>query len=142
VRTDDLEGLALVRKSVGIPIEVDESVRSLSDALNIIRLGAADFISLKPFKMGGFRVLKKILGLCEAANVKCLVGTTPGSRLIEAANVHFIVSTPYIDVACEIGEFVRMQNDPVTGLEVSNGSAKIPSGPGLGVNLNLGELEA
>ena len=142
IRSDDLEGLVLVRKAIGIAIEVDESVRGLSDALNIIRLGAADFISLKPFKMGGFRVLRKILALCEAANVKCLVGTTPGSRLVEAANVHFIVSSPYIDVACEIGEFIRMQNDPVTGLEVANGAAKIPSGPGLGINLNLGALEA
>jgi L-alanine-DL-glutamate epimerase-like enolase superfamily enzyme len=141
VRTDDLEGLALVRKSVGIPIEVDESVRTLSDALNIIKLGAADFISLKPFKMGGFRIMHKIMGLCEAANVKCLVGTTPGSSLIEAANVHFIASSSYIDVACEIGEFARMQNDPVTGLEISHGVAKVPRGPGLGIQLQMEALE-
>jgi L-alanine-DL-glutamate epimerase-like enolase superfamily enzyme len=141
VRADDLEGLATVRKAVGIPIEVDESVRSLSDVLNVIKLGAADFISLKPLEMGGFRRVHKILALCEAANLKCLVGTTPGSSFIDSANAHFIASSPYLDFPCEIGESLRMQNDPVTGLKIQNGSAMIPEGPGLGIHLSLEELE-
>ena len=140
VRADDIEGLALVRKSIGIPVEADESVRNLSDVLSIIKLGAADFVSLKPFKFGGFRPMRKILTLCEAANIKCLVGTTPGSSLIDAANVHFITSSPSIDSPCEIGESFRMQNDPVTGLKITNGFANILYGPGIGINLELEAL--
>jgi len=140
LKADDIEGLALVRKSIGIPVEADESVRNLSDVLSIIKLGAADFVSLKPFKFGGFRPMRKILTLCEAANIKCLVGTTPGSSLIDAANVHFITSSPSIDSPCEIGESFRMQNDPVTGLKIINGFANILYGPGIGINLELEAL--
>lgn len=135
VRADDFEGLALVRKSTSIPVEADESVRTFSDVLNIIRLGAADFISLKPFKFGGFRPMRKIATLCESANIKCVVGTTPGSSLIDAANVHFIASLPYIDTPAEIGESFRMANDPVTGLQISNGFALVPNSPGIGITL-------
>ena len=85
--------------------------------------------------------MRKVMTLCEAANVQCLIGTTPGSSLIEAANVHFIVSSPWINFACEIGEFARMKNDPVSGLHIGNGYAVIPEGPGIGVTLNLKDEE-
>ena len=38
-----------------------------------------------------------------------------------------------MDYACEVGEFARMSGDPFTGLEVENGSVKVPEGPGCGV---------
>lgn len=137
VLADDLDGLALVRKSVAVPIEADESVRSLSDAMNLIKKEAADFVSLKPSEMGGFRKIRKILALCEAANVKCLIGTAPGSSLIDAANAHFIASSSLINLPCELGESLRMQNDPVSGLKIENGMAWVPEGPGIGIQLNL-----
>ena len=137
VPADDLDGLALIRKSVAVPIQADESVRSLSDALNLIKKEAADIISLKPSEIGGFRKIRKVLAICEAANVQCLIGPAPGSSFLDAANTHFAASCPLIGLPCELGEFLRMQNDPVSGLKIEGGMAHVPEGPGLGIHLDL-----
>jgi len=42
----DIEGLAFVRRKAGIPIEIDESVMTVKDALTVLRAGAADLISV------------------------------------------------------------------------------------------------
>ncbi|MFC1816027.1 mandelate racemase/muconate lactonizing enzyme family protein [Thermodesulfobacteriota bacterium] len=135
VNRDDIEGLAFVRENTRIPIEVDESVITLADAARIARLGAADFISVKLLKMGGIHKAKKIAAVCEAFGIGCVLGTTPGSQLIDIASAHFFLSTANIWWAAEIGEFIRMQDDPVSGLELKEGCLEIPEGPGFGVSI-------
>ncbi|MEI9478355.1 MAG: enolase C-terminal domain-like protein [Deltaproteobacteria bacterium] len=137
VKKEDIRGLAYVRERVNIPIEVDESVITLADAVRVIEAGAADFISIKLIKMGGIHRAKKVAALCEAFQLGCVVGTTPGSQMIDVANAHFIVSTPNIWWAAEVGEFVRMQEDPVSGATVKEGHLEVPDGPGFGVKQSL-----
>ena len=137
VRKEDIGGLAYVRERVHIPIEVDESVVTLADAVRVIEAGAADFISVKLIKMGGIHRAKKIVTLCEAFHLGCVVGTIPGSQMIDVVNGHFISSTPNVWWAAEVGEFVRMQEDPVSGAIINDGFLEIPDGPGFGVKVNL-----
>lgn len=133
----DIEGLALVRRSVDIPVEADESVESIADAIRVIRAEAADFVSIKLGKLGGMVNARKLAAICEAANIMCRVGTNTGGRLIEAANMHFIAATPNIDYACEVGEFARSTGDPASGLEVESGMMRVPPGNGLGLTVDL-----
>ena len=74
----DLEGMALVRKSVDTLIEADESAYSIHDVMNIIRQGAADVINIKVAKAGGLYNAKKIAALAEAAGLGCVLGTAFG----------------------------------------------------------------
>jgi L-Ala-D/L-Glu epimerase len=134
---ENIRGLAYVRERVNIPIEVDESVISMADAVRVIEAGAADFISIKLIKMGGIHRAKKIAALCEAFHLGCVVGTTPGSQMIDVVQAHFILSTPNVWWAAEVGEFVRMKEDPVSGAVIKNGCLEIPDGPGFGVKVNL-----
>ena len=133
----DYKGLAMIRKNVDILVEADESARNIHDVLRLLEMEAADFISIKPTEIGGLRNAKKISVLCEAANVGCLVGTTPGSQFVDAFHAHFIASTRMIVFGCEIGEFLRMTEDPVHGLEIKDGHIKVPEGAGVGVSVNL-----
>ncbi len=137
VKANDLKGMAMVTKSVGPKIMADESVNSLAEAMQIIETGAADVISLKFPKMGGILKAKKVAVLCEAAGLEYLVGTTPGSRLADAANVHLAASLKDLTLPCEIGEFERMADDPCTGLEIVDGFLSPPPRPGLGVEVDL-----
>ena len=54
VDADDFAGLATVRAKCRIPILADESIRSIGDALRLIQMGAADFMSIKVGHLGGF----------------------------------------------------------------------------------------
>jgi len=137
VRESDWKGMALVRKSVKARIMADESVRSATDALRIIENEAADVVSLKIPKMGGILKARKVAAVCEASGMEYLVGTAPGSRLLDAANVHLASSLRDLRLPCEIGEFERMANDPCSGLEISEGHSIPPSSPGLGVQVDL-----
>lgn len=137
VKATDIKGMALVRQSVRPRIMADESVWCSADALRIIESGAADIISLKIPKMGGIFKARKVAAVCEAAGIEYLVGTAPGSRLLDAANVHLAVSLRNLTLPCEIGEFERMANDPCRGLEIVEGFSRPPPGPGLGVEVDL-----
>lgn len=140
VRAADLKGMALVRQSVAPLVMADEAVNSATDALKIIEAGAADVISLKIPKMGGIFKARKAAAVCEAAGIDYLVGTAPGSRLLDAANVHLAASLKDLKLPCEIGEFERMANDPASGLEITGGFSSPPEKPGLGVEVDLVKL--
>ncbi len=135
VRADDFDGLAAVSHAVSTVVEADESAKSLADIFRLLQMRAVDSISIKLMKLGGIRPAKQVAGMCRAANVRCRVGAAVGSRLVNAACMHFIASTPNVDYACEIGEFARLLNDPAEGLEVESGRVRVPRGPGLGVSL-------
>ncbi len=135
VRADDFDGLAQVSRAVDTAVEADESAKSLPDVFRLLQLRAVDSISIKLMKLGGIRPAKAAAAMCKAANVRCRVGAAVGSRIVNAACMHFIASTPNIDYACEVGEFSRLLNDPATGLEVERGTLRVPDGIGLGVAL-------
>jgi len=137
VKAADLAGMAFVKQSIQPRVLADESVNSAHEVLQVIESGAADVISLKIPKMGGILKLKKIAALCEAAGVEYLIGTAPGSRLLDAANAHIAASLRDLTLPCEIGEFERMANDPCSGLEIEQGYLSPPSQPGLGVQVDL-----
>jgi L-alanine-DL-glutamate epimerase-like enolase superfamily enzyme len=74
VKRWDLDGMARVARSVGVPISSDESNTSLESALKIIRQGAASILNIKICKNGGLYRSKKIAALAEAAGIPCIVG--------------------------------------------------------------------
>lgn len=140
VKEADLQGMAVVRQSVQPLVMADESVHSSADALRIIENGAADVISLKIPKMGGIFKARKVAAVCEAAGIEYLVGTAPGSRLLDAANVHLATSLRDLKLPCEVGEFERMADDPCSGFEIMDGFACPPAGAGLGLTVDLVRL--
>lgn len=140
VRAGDLKGMARVTKAVHTRIMADESVNTFDEVMRVIETGAADVISLKLPKMGGILGAKKVAAICEAAGMEYLVGTTPGSCLVDAANLHLAVSLKNLSLPCEIGEFARMGDDPCSGLEMIEGFIAPPERPGLGVEVDLRRL--
>jgi L-alanine-DL-glutamate epimerase-like enolase superfamily enzyme len=135
VRADDLEGLALVTRTVATPVEADESAGSLEEIFRLCAGRLVDRVSLKLPRLGGLRQAALAVGLCQAANIRCRLGAAVGSRLLSAAALHFAAATPYLDYACELGEFARLLDDPVRGLEVEHGILRVPEGLGLGVQV-------
>ena len=141
VRQDDVRGMAFVRKNVNIPIMADEGVTTATDALRLIEADAMDAVSIKVWKMAGYYKSREIASVCSAANVGVHVGSTAGSQLMEALQLHFCASIPDLFAGAEIGEFESLTDDPASGLTVENGTLRVSDRPGLGVDIDISKLQ-
>jgi L-alanine-DL-glutamate epimerase-like enolase superfamily enzyme len=141
VRQDDVRGMAFVRHHVDVPIMADEGVTTATDALRLIEADAMDAVSIKLWKMGGYYKSRDIAAVCSAANVGVHVGSTAGSQLMEALQLHFCASIPNLFAGAEIGEFESLTDDPASGLTVENGSLRVSDRAGLGVDIDMSELQ-
>ena len=137
VPSDDIKGMAAVNNSVTPLVLADQSVNGPQDVSKIAKAGAAKAVSIKLLKLGGFRKSRAVVRACESEGLACHVGGTGTTRLVEAAQAHFISATPAIIVPAEIAEFEELEGDLVAGFEVANGAIAVPKGPGLGVSLML-----
>ncbi|MER2071839.1 MAG: dipeptide epimerase [Psychrobacillus sp.] len=92
----DLEGLKYVTDHTYTPIMADESVFSVQDAKQVLKIRAADLINIKLMKSGGIYHGKKINALAEANGVGCMVGSMIETKLGITAAAHFAASQPNI----------------------------------------------
>jgi L-alanine-DL-glutamate epimerase-like enolase superfamily enzyme len=143
----DHEGMAHVRRSVETLIEADESCYSLHDALALVRAQACDVLNVKLGKAGGLLAAKKIAAVAEAAGVGCVLGTAFGVGPELAAKLHLAASIPIAVDAVEFTELSLHGNvlappyDTVFGLPLEDGCLPVPTGPGLGVELDPEAVE-
>jgi L-alanine-DL-glutamate epimerase-like enolase superfamily enzyme len=132
----DLAGLASLRGRTAIRIEADESANTLEDVRRLLDAGAVDSINLKISHLGGIRPAAIAAGMCVAAGVAGRMGGgTVGSQLLAAPTLHLLTATPSLVDPSEVAEFMRLADDPASGLRVHDGVIDIPDGPGLGVEV-------
>lgn len=138
-RRGDHVGMAEVRRRSPVPIMADESVFTPQDALEVIRHGAADVLSLYPGKHGGIRATQAIARLAEAAGVPCTIGSNLEREVATAAMAHVTVATP--NLLCErfpgdlIGPVYFEEPLSSPPLRYAADRLFVPEGPGLGVAL-------
>ncbi|MEM3666020.1 MAG: dipeptide epimerase [Candidatus Bathyarchaeia archaeon] len=132
----DIEGLAMVRHAVNIPIMADESVHTPRDALQIIKKEAADMINIKIMKAGGIYRAKQIAAIAETAGMACMIGCMLETKLAITAAAHLAASTRNIQEA-DLDAPLFLSEDPIRegGIQYEDGTLKIPNLPGLGVIL-------
>jgi L-alanine-DL-glutamate epimerase-like enolase superfamily enzyme len=141
VRRDDVRGMAFVRQNVRTPIMADEGVETATDALRLIDAGGMDAVSIKLWKMGGYYKSREIASVCSAANIGVHVGSTAGSQLMEAMQLHFCAAIPELFAGAEIGEFESLNDDPASGLNVTKGKLSVSNRAGLGVDIDMNKLQ-
>ena len=136
--------MAEVRRRSNILIMADESVFTPRDALDVIRAGAADILSLYPGKHGGIRATQQFAQLAESAGLICTIGSNLEREVATAAMAHVTVATP--NLLCErfpgdlIGPLYFEQSLSVEPLRYAADRLFVPETPGLGVTLAGGGL--
>ena len=65
----DLHGARKIIESVTVPVVLDESVFSTEMLMEIIRIGAADRIVIKPSRVGGLIESRNMIVIAEAAGL-------------------------------------------------------------------------
>jgi muconate cycloisomerase len=141
----DPEALAELRRDTPFPIMADESVFTLQDAWLLTRHRAADILSVYPGKHGGIAAAAEIVAVAKAAGLRCAIGSNLELGVGTAAMLHVAAAFPEIDSdsfpADTIGPFYH-EGDLITKpLDLGPPYARIPDGPGLGVDLDEEQVE-
>ncbi len=156
VDRDDLDGMALVRKNVNVPIGACECTNTLEEVMQVIKKEAADFIHFKVSRSGGFYRGRQIVHMGKAAGLFSVGSTQLGLGIELAANAHFAASTmalgepPYHHHGYG-GGLMKLFNMVDTSIinedvvvktpTIKDGFLYVPQEPGLGVELHEAVVE-
>jgi len=106
-----LEEMAVLRRSVDVPLAADESVRTAEDPLRVAGLDAADIVVLKVQPLGGVR---RALGVAEAAGLPCVVSSALETSVGIAAGLALAASLPTLPYACGLATVELLEGDVTT----------------------------
>jgi L-alanine-DL-glutamate epimerase-like enolase superfamily enzyme len=141
----DPEEMAVVRRSVGLPIVADESIYTLADAKQLARAGACDVFSIYVGKAGGIGPAKAIADFALERGIACTIGSNLELGVGSAAMIHLGLAHRGItpdDYPCDvIGPFYYEDDILTEPLSLDGGRAVIGDRPGLGVDLDDDKIE-
>lgn len=134
--TDDLDGLAEVRAKVPMPTVVGECLFTRFGVRDALLKRAVDIVMPNPARAGGITEVRRIAALCGAFHVD-ISPHGVGSGINIAAALQLMAATPN----CALYEYNQLPNPLrhgllATPLRFADGCLHVPTGPGLGVELN------
>ncbi len=93
----DVSGLAQLRGRIGVPLMLDESLCSLTDAHRAIESGTCDLFNIRLSKCGGFVSSLRLAALAHQAGLGYQLGCQVGETgILSAAGRHFACSVANI----------------------------------------------
>jgi cis-L-3-hydroxyproline dehydratase len=135
--------LARVRPHSALPMMVDESAREAADLLQIVGLGIADAINIKPVRVGGLTKAARIRDLALAAGLTVLVDEPQGSDLATGGMVQLaatIEPDSFLATSFFMGEHMPMSYRPrgrqADGPSLDSGIVTWNDAPGLGIEID------
>jgi len=138
----ELDALAELRLLTDVPIMADESVWNPRDAMEVIRRKAVDIVNVYVCESGGLMAATRIFQMCETAGLPCMIGSMPELGLGTAAQIHLGTAMTNLGLDSDACGVVYQQADLLkTPLRIEKGFAYPPSGPGLGVEIDLDAVE-
>jgi L-alanine-DL-glutamate epimerase-like enolase superfamily enzyme len=142
LETHDLAGFRELRNATALPIEVDESAYSLSMVQLILKHDAADIINTKCAKAGGIKGVTEWAAVAEASHRPIVIGTEWGLGLKVAAKLHLGAAVKNADPVVEFTEMMIHELLLKEPLQLEDGYLRVPTGPGLGLELDEEKIEA
>ena len=141
---DDLAGNAFVARAIHTPVCLDESITSPQSAELALDLRACSIINIKPSRVGGVFEAVRVHDICDARGVPVWCGGMLETGIGRAANLA-LASLPGFtlpgDLSASDRYFTRdVVTEPFT--LAPDGMMAVPTGPGLGVQVDLDYLDA
>jgi len=139
----NLEAMAHLTQVLTTPIMADESVFSPRDALLGAQQRVADIFSLKVMKSGGMRQALTIAAIAQAAGIGVYGGCMFETGIAHAAGAHLMAALPALELGCEfyMASYYLTEDILSEPFPVKGGFVNIPSGPGLGIDVDRARLE-
>lgn len=138
----DLAALARIRAETGVPLILDESVRTLADLERAVAVGAVDTIKLKLIKHAGLQAAVALGMAAAECGVGCTVGHGFALGLTTLAEAHIASVLPNFHGPGEMVGPLKMRADiarPAPHLE--SGLLILSDDPGLGAHVDPAMLD-
>ena len=130
---DDLVGHAELSRRMATPICLDESIRSVGNAMTAIALGACSIVNIKPGRVGGLLEARRVHDLCHGRGVPVWCGGMLETGIGRAANVA-LASLPGFTLPGDLSASDRyFRQDLTPPFTLEDGRLRVPTGPGIGV---------
>lgn len=138
----DRDALLRVAAASPIPICADQSVHSFDDILGFGPTAIAG-VSLKLVKLGGITGVMRGAALCDALHLSInLAGKIAESSVAGAANLHCAAAMSDFAFGCSPGNQGIAADVVRQPLQVTGGVFPVPSGPGLGIEIDEDQVAA
>ena len=142
LQEDDLVDHAELALRLRTPVCLDESIVSDKAAADALALGSASVINIKAGRVGGYLEAVRIHARCAAAGVPVWCGGMLETGIGRAANAA-LAALPGFTLPGDVSASSRFYTrDIVTEPAVlEDGHVRVPTGPGLGVEIDPVALE-
>jgi L-alanine-DL-glutamate epimerase-like enolase superfamily enzyme len=138
----DIAGLARVRREGGIPIMADETIDSHVSLLAVIKADAADYVKFGIEQAGGILRASRMLATAQSAGIPVVMGHGFGLDPSTLAEIMLGATSRGVLAGLEcVGPLKVKDTVATTRLDISSGTLALPSGPGLGIELDEAKLE-
>ena len=137
---DDLVGHAKLARQLASPICLDESIESVKQAETAIEMGACEIVNIKAGRVGGYLEAVRIHDFCASIGVPVWCGGMLETGLGRAANVALAALPGFVypgDTSASDRYFLKDITEPFV---MHDGLLDVPTGPGLGVNVDIDAL--
>lgn len=134
---NDVRGLTRLTEATRVPVALDESLRHPSDLSTFLQVGPVDVAIAKVQRSGGLALSRRLCALAEDSGVRLMGSGLTDSDLGLAASIHLFAAFG-IDTPVDLNgrQFLDSAYVGETTVRVEDGHAWVPTGPGLGVDVD------
>lgn len=136
LRPNRISGYQALKKQGALPILMDEGVISPVDLEEFIKLGMLDGMAMKPARCGGLVSNKHQIELCEQHGLMWVGSGLTDPDISLAAMLALYAAYGLKKPAALNGPQFLTTDVLKTPLRIENGTAHVPQGPGLGVEVD------
>lgn len=138
---ENFEGLARLTAMFIVPIMADEAVTGITDAFKLAKIRGGDVFALKIAKAGGLTNVLKVATIAEAADISLYGGTMLEGTIGTVASAQAFSTLRSMSWGTELFGPLLLTDDIVKKRIVyTNGVMQLPEGPGLGLELDMDQV--
>lgn len=149
-----IERMAAVAAAIDTPVMADESAWNAHDVVQIIERRAAQIVSIYTTKPGGLYRAMEVAAVCRAAGIVCNVNGSVETGIGNLANIHLAAAAVPATLSCVVpvstpaeaqhGQIagIYYRDDLLrSGMSFVEGSIVVPTGPGMGIDVDEAKIE-
>ncbi|GAB3615649.1 glucarate dehydratase family protein [Okibacterium endophyticum] len=137
-----IEGMSRVHNEIGIPLATNMCVVEMSHLRSASERRAVQIVLSDHHYWGGLRRTKDLGAICEALGISISMHSNSHLGVSLAAMTHVAATMENLAYACDTHWPWNRADDivPTGGIEIIGGAVRVPTTPGLGVEIDEGRL--
>lgn len=141
IHEKNLVGMQRLTALGRVPIMADEAIKGPQDAFNLASQHCANVFAIKIEQAGGLQNARDVIAIAEAADIALYGGTMLEGSISTIASAHLFSTIGNLEWGTEMFGPLLLKDEILTApLDYSDFTLKLPTGPGLGVELDEEKL--